>query len=285
MSGTQRLRTDARARFGVAVMGAFVIVAVAGPLLHSVDPLVQRDVVQTRLLPPLAVDHLGVRHWFGTDALGRDMLARLIHGSRISLAVGLLSMLVSVVLGSGIGIISAVWGGALERTLMGFTDAVLAMPRLVLLLALVTLWEPSLWLTILVLGFTGWMSLARLTRAEAKGVLARPYAVAATSAGSDRWRLLRRHVVPNSMTPVVIVAALGVGNAIMLEAGLSFLGLGIPAPAPSWGNMIAAGRNTLINAPWVATFPGLAVAMAVIACNLLGDGVRDALDPKRSPGY
>jgi len=208
------------------------------------------------------------------------MLARLIHGSRVSLMVGFLSMLVSVVLGATIGISAAVWGGTFERVLMGLTDAVLAMPRLVLLLALVTLWEPSLELTVLVIGFTGWMSLARLTRAEAKGVLALPYSVAARSAGTSRRRLLSRHVIPNVLTPIVLVAALSIGNAIMLEAGLSFLGLGIPAPAPSWGNMIAAGRNTLVNAPWVAVLPGMAVVVSVVASNLLGDGVRDALDPR-----
>lgn len=271
---------DRRARFGLIILGCMMGVALLGPLVHHVDPLAQRDVAQTRLLPPLAVDHLGTRHWLGTDALGRDLLARLIHGSRISLAVGVLSMLVSVVLGAGVGVVSALWGGWVGRMLMGLTDTVLAMPRLVILLALVTLWEPSLMLTVLVVGFTGWMSLARLTRAEARGVLARPYTVAARSAGVDRIRLMWRHVVPNSMTPVIIVAALSVGNAIMLEAGLSFLGLGIPAPAPSWGNMIAAGRDTLVNAPWVATFPGMAIVLAVVACNLLGDGVRDVLDPR-----
>ncbi len=280
MTGWRALWKDRRATFGISAIALLVVVALVGPLIHDIDPLAQHDVVQTRLLPPLSVDHLGTRHWLGTDALGRDMLARLIHGSRVSLMVGFLSMLVSVVLGATIGISAAVWGGTFERVLMGLTDAVLAMPRLVLLLALVTLWEPSLELTVLVIGFTGWMSLARLTRAEAKGVLALPYSVAARSAGTSRRRLLSRHVIPNVLTPIVLVAALSIGNAIMLEAGLSFLGLGIPAPAPSWGNMIAAGRNTLVNAPWVAVLPGMAVVVSVVASNLLGDGVRDALDPR-----
>ena len=279
MTAGRAIWKDPRATFGIGALALLAVVALAGPVVYDLDPLAQRDVVQTRLLPPFSIDHLGTRHWLGTDALGRDMLARLIHGSRISLTVGFLSMFVSVLLGAAIGMASAVWGGSFERALMGVTDAVLAMPRLVLLLALVTLWEPSLPLTVLVLGFTGWMSLARLTRAEAKGVLARPYSVAAMSAGANRRRLLARHVIPNAMTPIVIVAALSVGNAIMLEAGLSFLGLGIPAPAPSWGNMIAAGRNTLVNAPWVAVLPGVALVVSVVACNLLGDGVRDVLDP------
>ncbi len=280
MTGWSAIWKDPRATFGISVIALMGVVALIGPLIHDVDPLAQHDVVQTRLLSPLSVDHFGTRHWLGTDALGRDMLARLIHGSRVSLAVGFLSMFVSVILGTAIGISAAVWGGSFERVLMGLTDVVLAMPRLVLLLALVTLWEPSLELTVLVLGLTGWMSLARLTRAEAKGVLAQPYSVAARSAGANRRRLLSRHVIPNALTPIIIVAALSVGNAIMLEAGLSFLGLGIPAPAPSWGNMIAAGRHTLVNAPWVAVLLGVAVVVSVVASNLLGDGVRDALDPK-----
>jgi peptide/nickel transport system permease protein len=135
-----------------------------------------------------------------------------------------------------------------------------------------------------VLGFTGWMGIARLTRAEVKGVMARPFVVAGLAAGLPAWRLVLRHVLPNSLTPVIIAAALGVGNAITLEAGLSFLGLGIPAPAPSWGNLIAGGRDALINAPWIAVFPGLALVLAVIGCSLLGDGVRDALDPTSGQG-
>jgi peptide/nickel transport system permease protein len=156
---------------------------------------------------------------------------------------------------------------------MAVTDAALAVPRLVLLLALVTLWESSLLLVVLVLGFTGWMTVARLARAEVKGLLERPFVDAARAAGATRWRLLSRHLLPNALTPVIVAAALAVGNAIMLEAGLSFLG----------GNMIAEGREALVNAPWIATFPGLALVLAVIGCNLLGDGMRDAMDPAVQP--
>jgi peptide/nickel transport system permease protein len=179
-----------------------------------------------------------------------------------------------------VGVAAAVLGGIPERALMAITDTALAMPRIVLLLALVAMWEPSLALVILVLGFTGWMSIARLTRAEVKGLLHRPFVEAARVTGSSQLRLLRKHLIPNALTPVIVAAALAVGNAIMLEAGLSFLGLGVPAPAPSWGNMIASGREALVNAPWIAAIPGMSVALAVVACNLLGDGLRDALDPR-----
>ena len=262
------------------VLGVLAAFALVGPLLYSVDPNAQRDILETRFLPPFARDLSGRLRWLGTDALGRDLLARMIHGARISLAVGFLAMALSALIGTSVGLVAAMVGGATDRALMALTDSALAMPRLVLLLALVTLWEPSLALVIWVLGLTGWMSLARLTRAEVRGVLATPYALAAESSGVAPWQMAVRHLLPNAMTPLVIITALGVGNAIMLEAGLSFLGLGVPAPAPSWGNMIASGRDALVNAPWVSVAPGMAVVATVLACNLLGDGLRDVLDPK-----
>ncbi len=275
---------DGRSVTGLAILGTLIVFALLAPAIAPTDPSVQRDVLQTRLLAPLATGPDGMRHWLGTDQFGRDMLSRLLYGARISLAVGFLAVAVSVLLGTLIGAGAAVAGGVTERALMAATDAALALPRVVLLLALVALWEPSLHLVILVLGFTGWMGVARLARAEVKTVLTRPFVTAGQAAGLPPLRLLRRHVLPNALTPVVIATALGVGNAISLEAGLSFLGLGVPPPAPSWGNMISAGRETLINAPWIATFPGLAVVLAVIGCNLLGDGVRDALDPSSRYG-
>jgi peptide/nickel transport system permease protein len=274
------LLQDGRTAVGMAILGLFGAAALLAPLIVPADPLAQHDVLATRFLGPFATGPDGVRHWLGTDAFGRDVLARLVYGARISLAVGLLSVAVSILLGAAIGVTSAMAGGVIERALMALTDAALAMPRIVLLLALVTLWSPSLALVVLVLGFTGWMSIARLARAEVKGIMARPFVEAARAGGVGRMRLMWRHLLPNALTPLIVAAALGVGNAIMLEAGLSFLGLGVPAPAPSWGNMIAGGREALVNAPWVATFPGVAVALAVVASNLIGDGARDALDPR-----
>lgn len=171
-------------------------------------------------------------------------------------------------------------GGWTDRVLMVATDVALALPRVVLVLLLVATWPPSLGLVIAVLGVTGWMPLARLIRAEIMKVRQEPYTRAAIALGGrPRW-LLARHVLPNALTPALIALALAVGNAIMLEAGLSFLGLGVQPPTPSWGNMIASGRDTLVNAPWVAAAPGIAVALVTLAWNLLGDGLRDALDPK-----
>lgn len=280
MSTWRAVIRDRRAVTGLAMLAVMAVVALAAPWLAPADPMAQADILETRFLGPLAMGPDGAIRWLGTDQLGRDLLSRLIFGTRISLSVGLLAALIAVVLGTAIGAIAATGGGALERGLMAVTDAVLALPRLVLLLALVALFQPGFWLVVLVIGFTGWMPVARLARAEVKGLLARPFIEAATAAGASRGRLLLRHLLPNALTPVVVAAALGIGNAIALEAGLSFLGLGIPAPTPSWGNMISSGRDALVQAPWIATLPGLAIVAAVVACNLIGDGLRDALDPQ-----
>jgi len=280
VTSVRALLTDSRSVVGLALLAGFALFGVFAPLLSPIDPLAQTDVVTTRFLPPLTVGQDGIRRLLGTDALGRDLFTRLAYGARISLAVGLLAVAVSLAVGGMVGVTAAMIGGLPERALMAVTDAALAMPRIVLLLVLVTLWQQSLLLVVLVLGFTGWMGVARLARAEVRGLLGRPFVEAARASGQGAARLLMRHLLPNAATPLIVAAALGVGNAIMLEAGLSFLGLGIPAPAPSWGNMIANGRDALVNAPWVATLPGLAVAVTVVACNLLGDGLRDALDPQ-----
>ncbi len=279
MTALQSLRRDRRAVGAAAVLLTLAFVAMLSPWIAPTDPFAQHDILRTRFLPPFGTGPDGVFHLLGTDHFGRDVLSRLMHGARISMTVGFLSVAVSVLLGCTVGIAAAVAGGAAERLLMAVTDAMLAMPRLVLLLALVAIFEPSLLLVIMVIGFTGWMGIARLARAEVKGLLARPYVDAARATGISLGGLLLRHVLPNAMTPVIVAAALAVGNAITLESGLSFLGLGVPPPAPSWGNMIAGGREALVHAPWIAVLPGIAIVVAVIASNLLGDGLRDALDP------
>ncbi|MDH3495534.1 MAG: ABC transporter permease [Gemmatimonadota bacterium] len=270
---------DRRVLAGGAILGAFALAGLLAPWIVPHDPLAQPDILRTRFLAPLAAGPDGAVRWLGTDQLGRDLLSRLAYGARISLAVGVLAAVLAAVIGTAIGAFAALFRGAVERVLMAATDAALALPRLVLLLALVALLSPSAPLVVLVLALTGWMPVARLARAEVLGVLGRPYADAARAAGSSPVRLLVRHLLPNALTPVIVATALGVGNAITLEAGLAFLGLGIPAPTPSWGNMIASGRDALVQAPWIATFPGLAVALAVVGCNLVGDGIRDAMDP------
>ena len=184
-----------------------------------------------------------------------------------------------MVIGTAVGATAGYLHGWPATALLAFTDFALALPRVVLLLLLAALWRPSAALVVVVLGVTGWMPIARLVHGEVRGLLVRPFVEGARALGAGRARVLWRHILPNALTPVIVAAALGVGNAILLEAGLSYLGLGVQPPTASWGSMIASGRDTLVNAPWVATAPGLALALVVVACTLLGDALRDALDP------
>jgi peptide/nickel transport system permease protein len=275
---TRGLWRDRRASFGLAVLAIAVIVAVFAPAVAG-DPIAQRDIVATRFLPPLSSDVLGVFHPLGTDRFGRDVWARLVFGARVSLGVGTLAVLVSVLVGVAVGAAAGFWRGWPATLLLGLTDFALALPRVVLLLLLASLWQPSAGLVILVLGLTGWMTIARLVHGEVRALAVRPFVEGAMGLGASDLRVLVRHILPNAMTPVIVAAALGLGNAIMLEAGLSFLGLGVQPPTPSWGNLIASGRDTLVNAPWVAAAPGVALVLVVVGATLLGDAVRDRLDP------
>ena len=271
------LLRDGRARFGLSVLIVTFAIALLAPLVSGRNPAAQGDIVATRFLTPLSTDPAGAFHLLGTDRLGRDVWTRLAHGARVSLAVGFLATLLALSLGVAVGTIAAVAGGPLRLGLLGLTDFALAVPRVVLLLLLAALWQPGSTLVVVVLGLTGWMSVARLVYGEASALLTRPFARAAIALGAGRRRLILRHLLPNAMTPIIVAAALGVGNAITLEAGLSFLGLGVQPPSPSWGGMIASGRDTIVNAPWVALTPGIALVLVVLACTLLGDAIRDRL--------
>lgn len=256
-----------------------VLCAIAAPLVTSGDPVSQHDIVATRFVPPLSIDTHGAFHPLGTDRFGRDVWTRLVYGARISMGIGLLAVLVSLALGVAIGAAAGYWRGPVSLMLLGLTDFALSVPRVVLLLLLAALWQPSTALVIAVLGLTGWMGIARLVHGEVRSLAARPFVEGAVAVGARRLRVLARHILPNALTPVIVAAALGVGNAITLEAGLSYLGLGVQPPTPSWGNMIQSGRDTIVNAPWVAIAPGIALVLVVVACVLLGDALRDALDP------
>ncbi|HWC72792.1 MAG TPA: ABC transporter permease [Gemmatimonadales bacterium] len=277
---TQLLR-DRRAAFGALVLLVVLLCAVFAPLVTNAAPNAQRDIVATRFVPPLSSDAHGEFHALGTDRFGRDVWTRLVYGARVSMGVGVLAVCVSVVLGLVIGAVAGFWRGPLALSLLGLTDFALAIPRVVLLLLLAALWQPSTGLVIAVLGLTGWMGIARLVHGEVRSLAVRPFVESARAVGARRLRVLARHILPNAMTPVIVAAALGVGNAITLEAGLSYFGLGVQPPTPSWGNMIASGRDVLVNAPWVAAAPGVALVLVVVACTLLGDALRDVLDPSK----
>lgn len=273
---------DRRFTIGVTLLVVVAGLALAAPLVTTGDPNTPGDVVHTRFLEPFARDVHGALHLLGTDRFGRDVWARLVYGARISLSVGFLSVLLSVVVGTAIGGLSGWWRGWPGALLVGVTDFALALPRVVLLLLLAALWQPSALLVVLLLAATGWMPVARLVHGEVRALTVRPFVECARSLGVRPLRVLWRHVLPNALTPVIVAAALGVGNAILLEAGLSYLGLGVQPPTPSWGNMIASGRDTLVNAPWVATAPGLMLVLVVVGCTLVGDALRDVLSRQSS---
>jgi peptide/nickel transport system permease protein len=274
-----RLLRDRRGTFGSVVLLVVVVCALVAPLVTNGDPVGQHDIVATRFIPPLHSDAHGAFHPLGTDRFGRDVWTRLVYGARISMGVGVLAVLISLVVGVAVGAVAGYWRGPVSVALLGLTDFALAVPRVVLLLLLAALWQPSTGLVVTVLGLTGWMGIARLVHGEVRGLAARPFVEGAVAVGARRLRILARHILPNALTPVIVAAALGIGNAIILEGGLSYLGLGVQAPTPSWGNMIASGGDTLVNAPWVATAPGVALVLVVIACTQLGDALRDLLDP------
>ncbi|HUF11656.1 MAG TPA: ABC transporter permease [Longimicrobiales bacterium] len=270
----RHLRRDPLALAGAAVMLGLYLVAVLAPFLAPYDPIAQGDIVATGFLSP------SWEHWFGTDRFGRDVLTRMIYGARISLTIAFVAVTISIILGTLVGAAAGYFGGKIDGALMRFTDMVLAFPRLILLIMIVALFGASIPLIIIVLGLTQWPSSARLVRGEVLSLREREYIQAARALGYGSSRIVLRHLVPNVLAPVIVAATLGIGNTIVLEAGLSFLGLGVQPPTPSWGNMVADGGQSLIGAWWVATFPGLAIVVSVLAFNLLGDGLRDALDPR-----
>ncbi len=243
------------------------------PLLAGADPSRIGDVLATRLVPPFHHDALGTWHLLGTDAFGRDILARLWMAARISLGVGVAGSLLAGAIGVALGAIAAWRGGAVERLILSLGDALLAVPRLVLLLVIAALWGPGLGVVVSVLGLTGWMSIMRLVRSDVLGVRVLPYVEGATALGIPSQRVLWRHVLPNALSSATVAITLGVGNAIVLESGLSFLGLGVQPPTASWGNMIAGGREWLLIAPWIALAPGVLLIVTVVACTLIGDAL------------
>lgn len=267
---------NARSAATVA-LGAIALAVLLVPAVSRQDPLAIGDVLRLRLVPPFTRDSLGYFHMLGTDRFGRDLFVRMMLAGRISLAVGIVGSVVASGVGTLVGAVAAWRGGVTDRALMALGDALLSIPRLVLLLVCASLWQPGLTTVVAVLVLTGWMGVARMVRAELLGVKARPFVDAATSLGASSARVLWRHALPNSLGPAIVATTLGVGNAILLESGLSFLGLGVQPPAPSWGNMIAGGRDLIVVAPWVAIAPGLALIATVLCCTLIGDDLRDRL--------
>jgi peptide/nickel transport system permease protein len=275
-------RWDRTTALSLIVLGVLVVGAVLVPIMTRHDPIAIGDVLASRLLPPLSAGPDGAFHVLGTDRFGRDLFARMMLAARVSLFIGVAGSLLAVVAGTLVGAVAGWKGGMIDRVAMAITDAFLAIPRMVLLLLCVALWRPGLLTVLIVLAATGWMGVARIIRGEVQGVRANTYVDAARSIGASDSRLLWMHVLPNAVGPAIVAATLGVGNAVLLESGLSFLGLGIQPPRPSWGNMIAGGRDLIVTAPWVALAPGIALIVTVLAVTLLGDALRDRLAGERA---
>jgi peptide/nickel transport system permease protein len=274
--------TDSRVvRLAAGALGLLVVAVVLVPALAH-DPTRIDDVLARRLVAPFSRDTRGAWHLLGTDRFGRDLLVRMLLAGRLSLLVGVVGSTLAGSVGTLAGAVAGWAGGRLDRAIMALADLLLALPRLVLLLVGVALWQPGLGTILAILIATGWMGVARLIRAEVITTRARPFVPAAVALGATPTRVLVRHVLPNALGPAIVATTLGVGNAILLESGLSFLGLGIQPPAPSWGNMIAGGRDLLVVAPWIALAPGLALVLTVFATSVLGDALRDRVAGDRT---
>lgn len=282
----RRFRQDKMAMLGTVVLLVILLSILLGPLIYT-TPINKIDFAQSTLPPSW-------EHPFGTNDLGQDLLARVLYGGRISIAVGVFSMLVAIILGTVLGAVSGFYGGLVDMILMRLTDLFLALPRLPLLLLVVFLFRdpikgiagPELGifvLVVLVIGGLNWMSVARLVRASFLNTREMDFVTAGRAIGAPPWRLIWIHILPNVLSPVIVAATLSVGTAIITESTLSFLGLGFPPDVPTWGRMLYESQNFLQFAPHMALFPGLAIFLTVLSINYIGDGLRDALDPKLRP--
>jgi peptide/nickel transport system permease protein len=262
----------------LAFLGTMALLALArNAIAHDGSPVIRfaPDTVDMakRLQPP------GAEHWLGTDELGRDLLSRMIHGSAVSLAVGFTAAAIALLVGSLLGAIAGFYGGAVDWIVSRLVELVLCFPFLFLVLAIVAFFPQSLLTIILALGLTSWTNEARLVRAEFLRLKGREFSEAARASGARDHRIIVRHLLPNALAPVIALASFGVGSAILIESALSFLGLGVPLPMASWGSILATADDYMGHAWWLALFPGLAIFLTVAACNVLGDSLRDAMDP------
>ena len=256
---------------GIIVLMLFTI-AVLAPFVAPYNP----DAINVKhvLEPP------SLAHPFGTDDLGRDILSRVIYGSRISLAVGFVAVGIATLIGIIFGALSGYYGGWTDTIVMRFVDIMLAIPTFFLILAVIAMLEPSIWNIMIVIGVTSWMGVSRLVRAEFLSLKEREFVLAARALGASDFRIIFKHILPNAMSPVLISAVLGIAGAVLLESALSFLGIGVQPPTASWGNILTIGKDNIEIAWWISVFPGLAIFVTVLAYNLLGEGIRDSIDPR-----
>ncbi|MFO7577900.1 MAG: ABC transporter permease [Pelovirga sp.] len=267
----QRFRRNRMALIGAAIV-LFMFVMAGAATLTRIDPAAID--ISKSLLPP------SWSHPLGTDDLGREVLVRMLYGARISLLVGFVAVGISTLIGILCGALAGYYGGWIDAVIMRFVDIMLCFPTFFLILAVIAFLDPSIWNIMIVIGLTSWMGVARLVRAEFLSLRQRDFVLAARALGASDLRLIFRHILPNALSPVLVSATLGIAGAILTESALSFLGIGVQPPTPSWGNMLIIGKQTLGSAWWLSVFPGLAILITVLGYNLLGEGIRDALDPR-----
>jgi len=268
----KRFRRNKLAVAGGIIVAVLFFVAILAPLVSPYDP---NDIDRKHILEPP-----GIQHPLGTDDLGRDVLSRMIWGSQISLSVGFVAVGISVVMGMIFGSLSGYYGGWMDRIIMRFIDIMLSVPTFFLILAVIAFIGSSIWNIMIIIGITSWMGVARLVRAEFLSLKEREYVLAARAVGASSMRIIFRHIMINSLAPVLVSAVLGIAGAVLVESSLSFLGIGVQPPTPSWGNILTLGKDNMETAWWLSVFPGLAILITVLGYNLLGEGVRDALDPR-----
>jgi len=268
----KRFRKNKLALSGASIVLSLFLVALFAPWLAPYDP---GQINIKRILEDPSADHI-----LGTDQLGRDVLSRMIFGSRISLLVGFVSVGIAATIGIFLGALAGYYGRWVDNLIMRFVDIMLCFPTFFLILAVIALLEPNIWNIMIIIGITGWMSVARLVRAEFLSLKERDFAVAEKALGARDFRIIFRHILPNALAPVLVAATLGVAGAILTESALSFLGIGVQPPTPSWGNILTAGKDNIQIAWWLSLYPGSAILTTVLGYNLLGEGIRDAIDPR-----
>jgi peptide/nickel transport system permease protein len=257
--------------FGLTILGIFVLLAVFAPVLAPYDP---SEIVESDTMPP------SFRHPFGTDDLGRDVFSRALYGARISLTVGLVAVTIAILIGTTFGLFSGFFGGLVDSSIMRFVDVMLAFPSIFLILTIQVMLTPNIYNVMIVIGLTSWMGVARLVRGEVLSIKERQFVEAARAIGASNFRIIFRHILPNSMAPIIVAGTLGMAGAILTESALSFLGLGVQPPMPSWGNMLMDAQAYLTDAPWMAVIPGILILIAVLSLYFVGEGLRQALSPR-----
>ena len=268
----KRMFANPLARWGFLVIASILLLALLAPWIAPYDP----DAIDVKaiLLPP------STAHWMGTDGLGRDVFSRMLFGARISLLVGFVAVGIATAIGVVLGAVAGYYRGWVDVVIMRLVDVMLSIPTFFLILAVIAFLTPSIWNIMIVIGLTSWMGVTRLVRAEFLSLREREYVLAAETLGARDGRLIFRHLLPNSLTPIIVSSVLGIASAVLVESGLSFLGLGVQPPQASWGNILTDGKEYIQFAWWLSAFPGLAILLTVLGYNLLGEGLRDALDPR-----